>query len=168
MAGRNVEVLKREIRQLKSDFAEKTSGFKNIFSAIHEKIDEKFPIMEEMIKKLLESQTKPTTSEVISSLTGQENRRNSNIGIMRENHEVIFWGRGDAIFGITSKEWKWSKIFSRTTDFRRKRRWREDRSTIHGLATLTGMSRSVPASSLVASFAGTQACYLLERRILIY
>ncbi|KAL0904587.1 hypothetical protein M5K25_026714 [Dendrobium thyrsiflorum] len=64
------------------------SGFEKQFSAIHEKINKKFAIMEEIIKKLLEGQTKLTTSKVRASLTGQENGRNPNIGLMRVNQEV--------------------------------------------------------------------------------
>ncbi|KAL0916149.1 hypothetical protein M5K25_013638 [Dendrobium thyrsiflorum] len=54
MAGRKVEELEGEIGQLKSDCVEKNSDFKKLFSAIHEKIDEKFFIMEEMVRKILE------------------------------------------------------------------------------------------------------------------
>ncbi|KAH0457147.1 hypothetical protein IEQ34_015054 [Dendrobium chrysotoxum] len=63
MAGRKVEVLKGEIGQLKSDCVDKISYFKKLFSAIHEKIDEKFAIMEEMMRKMLEFQTKMASSE---------------------------------------------------------------------------------------------------------
>ncbi|KAL0906411.1 hypothetical protein M5K25_024903 [Dendrobium thyrsiflorum] len=49
MVERKVEVLEWEIGQLKSNCVEKNSDFKKLFSAIHEKINEKFVIMEEII-----------------------------------------------------------------------------------------------------------------------
>ncbi|KAL0907289.1 hypothetical protein M5K25_021689 [Dendrobium thyrsiflorum] len=63
MARRKVEVLEWEIRQLKSDCVEKILDFKKLFSAIPEKIDEKITIMEEMIRKMLEFQTKMASPE---------------------------------------------------------------------------------------------------------
>ncbi|KAL0929209.1 hypothetical protein M5K25_001153 [Dendrobium thyrsiflorum] len=79
MTGRKVEVLEKEIGQLKSDCVEKNLDFKKLFSAIHEKIDKKFAIMEEMIihekidkkfaimeemvRKILEFQTKTASPE---------------------------------------------------------------------------------------------------------
>ncbi|PKU59149.1 hypothetical protein MA16_Dca028501 [Dendrobium catenatum] len=88
MAGRKAKMLEGEIKQMKSDFV-KISGFEKLFSSIREKIDEKLTIMEEMIKKLLEGQTKPATSKGRASLNRQENERNPDIGIMRKNQEMI-------------------------------------------------------------------------------
>ncbi|KAL0927175.1 hypothetical protein M5K25_001338 [Dendrobium thyrsiflorum] len=62
-ARRKAEVLEGEIEQLKSDCVEKNSDFKKLFSAIHEKIDEKFAIMEKMVRKILEFQTKTASPE---------------------------------------------------------------------------------------------------------
>ncbi|KAL0910536.1 hypothetical protein M5K25_021529 [Dendrobium thyrsiflorum] len=54
------EVLEWETRQSKYEI----SDFQTQISAVHEKIDEKFAIMEEMMKKSLEGQTKKASSEV--------------------------------------------------------------------------------------------------------
>ncbi|PKU62890.1 hypothetical protein MA16_Dca028184 [Dendrobium catenatum] len=64
MAGRKVEILEWEIGQLKSDCVEKNLYFKKLYFAIHEKINEKFAIMEELMIKMLEFQTKMVSSKV--------------------------------------------------------------------------------------------------------
>ncbi|KAL0928772.1 hypothetical protein M5K25_000693 [Dendrobium thyrsiflorum] len=88
MAGRKIEILEREFRQLKF----KTSDFQTRFSVVHKKIDGKFAIIKEMMQKLLEGQTKPTILEVGVSLTEQGNWGNPNVGTMRENWEVKILG----------------------------------------------------------------------------
>ncbi|KAH0461118.1 hypothetical protein IEQ34_008693 [Dendrobium chrysotoxum] len=55
MAGRKVEVLEGELGQLKSNFVKKISEIESQFSSVHEKIDGKFAIVEEMLKKLLDA-----------------------------------------------------------------------------------------------------------------
>ncbi|PKU78771.1 hypothetical protein MA16_Dca000114 [Dendrobium catenatum] len=57
MAGRKIEVLEGELGQLKSDFEEKNSDFQNKFASVHEKMDGKFVVVEDMLKKLLEAKT---------------------------------------------------------------------------------------------------------------
>ncbi|KAL0915080.1 hypothetical protein M5K25_015481 [Dendrobium thyrsiflorum] len=61
--GRKVEVLEGEIGQFKSAFIEKISYFKKQLLAIDEKIDEKFAIMEEMMRKMLKFQTKTASPD---------------------------------------------------------------------------------------------------------
>ncbi|KAL0916630.1 hypothetical protein M5K25_014157 [Dendrobium thyrsiflorum] len=78
MAGRKVEVLEGEIGQLKSDCVEKNSVFKKLFSAIHEKIDEKFAIMEEIVRKILEFQIKTASLEARGATNDQGSGGNPN------------------------------------------------------------------------------------------
>ncbi|KAL0914989.1 hypothetical protein M5K25_015384 [Dendrobium thyrsiflorum] len=78
MAGRKMEVLEGEIGQLKSDFVKKISNFENQFVSVHEKMDGKFAIVEEMPKKLLEVKLKMTTSETKDVNGGQGSGGNPN------------------------------------------------------------------------------------------
>ncbi|KAL0919994.1 hypothetical protein M5K25_009090 [Dendrobium thyrsiflorum] len=85
MTGRKVEVLEGELGQLKMDFEEKISDFQNQFSTIHEKIDERFAALEDLMKKMMEDKQKPATSET----TGGHGRGgNPNPSRGRENPEV--------------------------------------------------------------------------------
>ncbi|PKU85946.1 hypothetical protein MA16_Dca001777 [Dendrobium catenatum] len=84
MAGKKVKVLEGEIRQLKS----KISYFQTQISIVHEKIDGKFAIMEEMMKKLLESQTKTTSSEAREAASSQGSEENSNLIRRGKEQEV--------------------------------------------------------------------------------
>ncbi|KAL0928778.1 hypothetical protein M5K25_000700 [Dendrobium thyrsiflorum] len=88
MAGRKIEILEREIRQLKF----KSLDFQTQISVVHKKIDGKFAIINEMMQKLLQGQTKPTILEAGVSLTEQGNWGNPNVGTTRENWEVKILG----------------------------------------------------------------------------
>ncbi|KAL0904501.1 hypothetical protein M5K25_026623 [Dendrobium thyrsiflorum] len=88
MDRRKVEVLEGELVQLKSSFLEKISEFKNQFSSANEKMDEKFVIVEEMLRKLLEDKPKTMTLEVKGAIDGQGNGGNPNPLRRRENQKV--------------------------------------------------------------------------------
>ncbi|PKU76998.1 hypothetical protein MA16_Dca001604 [Dendrobium catenatum] len=63
MAGKKVDVLESEVGQLKTDLEERFFDFQNQITTNNERLEEKFTVMEEMMKKLLEMKTNPTTSE---------------------------------------------------------------------------------------------------------
>ncbi|KAL0922305.1 hypothetical protein M5K25_006279 [Dendrobium thyrsiflorum] len=70
MAGRKVEVLEGELGQLKADFEEKIADFQNQIVSINEKIEGRFTVLEEMLKKLLEAKSNPATSEAKETIAG--------------------------------------------------------------------------------------------------
>ncbi|KAL0906076.1 hypothetical protein M5K25_024538 [Dendrobium thyrsiflorum] len=88
MAGKKVEVLEGEIGQLKSDLEEKFSDFQNQISSNNEKMEGKFAVMEEMLKKLLEVKTAPATSEARETIGGHGRSGNPNMFRVKENPEV--------------------------------------------------------------------------------
>ncbi|KAH0454223.1 hypothetical protein IEQ34_016147 [Dendrobium chrysotoxum] len=54
----------------------------------HEKVEGKFAILEEMMRKMLEFQTKTTSSEARKVATGQESGKNPNPMRRREDQDV--------------------------------------------------------------------------------
>ncbi|KAL0914112.1 hypothetical protein M5K25_017618 [Dendrobium thyrsiflorum] len=96
MAGKKVEILEGEIGQLKSDLEKKFSDFQNQISFNNERMEEKFVVMEEMLKKLLEVKIAPATSEARETIGGHGRRGNPNMFRGRENPEVeILEGEDD-------------------------------------------------------------------------
>ncbi|KAL0920102.1 hypothetical protein M5K25_009212 [Dendrobium thyrsiflorum] len=85
---RKVEVLEREIGQLKSNFVEKISDFENQFASVHEKMEGKFTVVEEMLKKFIEAKPKKATSETRETIGGQGGGGNPNPIRGGENQEV--------------------------------------------------------------------------------
>ncbi|KAH0459727.1 hypothetical protein IEQ34_012541 [Dendrobium chrysotoxum] len=88
MAGKKVEVLEGEIAQLKSELEEKWSDFQNQISSNNKRMEEKFAVMEEMLKKLLEAKIKAVTSEAKETIGGHGRDENPNTFRGRENPEV--------------------------------------------------------------------------------
>ncbi|KAL0922161.1 hypothetical protein M5K25_006126 [Dendrobium thyrsiflorum] len=96
MAGKNVKVLEGEIGQLKSDLEKKISDFQNQISSNNERMEGKFVVMEEILKKLLELKTNPTTSEARETIGGHGRGGNPNMSSERENPEIeILEGEDD-------------------------------------------------------------------------
>ncbi|KAL0913469.1 hypothetical protein M5K25_016932 [Dendrobium thyrsiflorum] len=92
MAGRKIEVLKGEIRQMKfkiSDLQTQVSNLKKDISAINEKFDSKFSILEEMLKKVLEGQIKKMSSEVREVTDSQRSGENPKLSRRREDQEGL-------------------------------------------------------------------------------
>ncbi|KAL0913520.1 hypothetical protein M5K25_016986 [Dendrobium thyrsiflorum] len=85
MAEKKVEVLEGEIGQLKSDLEIKFSDFQNQISSNNERMEGKFAVMEEMLKKLLELKTNPTTSEARDTTGGHGRDGNPNMSRRRES-----------------------------------------------------------------------------------
>ncbi|KAL0916546.1 hypothetical protein M5K25_014067 [Dendrobium thyrsiflorum] len=88
MAGSKVEVFEGEIEPLKFDFVEKILDFENQFSSVHEKIHGMFAIMEEIMRKILEAQTKLALSEARGATDSQGSGENPNLIRRGEDHEV--------------------------------------------------------------------------------
>ncbi|KAL0915583.1 hypothetical protein M5K25_016011 [Dendrobium thyrsiflorum] len=88
MAGKKVEVLEGEIGQLKTDLERRFSDFQNQISTNNERMEGKFAIMEEMLKKLLEVKTAPATSEARGTNDDHGRRGNPNMFRERENTDV--------------------------------------------------------------------------------
>ncbi|KAL0917947.1 hypothetical protein M5K25_013056 [Dendrobium thyrsiflorum] len=91
MAGRIVEALEVEIGQMKSkisDLQTQISYYKSQIAAVHEKIDGEFSIMEEMLKKLFEGQTKILPSKVREAADSQGSGENPKPIRRREDQEV--------------------------------------------------------------------------------
>ncbi|KAL0910586.1 hypothetical protein M5K25_021584 [Dendrobium thyrsiflorum] len=88
MAGKKVEVFEGEIGQLKSDLEENFSDFQIQISSNNERMEGKFAVMEEMLKKLLEVKTAPATSKAREIIGGHGKRGNPNMFRGRENPEV--------------------------------------------------------------------------------
>ncbi|KAL0925821.1 hypothetical protein M5K25_004191 [Dendrobium thyrsiflorum] len=88
MAGKKVELLEGEIGQLKADLERRFSDFQNQISTNNERMEGKFAILEEMLKKLLEVKTAPATSEVRENIGDHGRRGNPNMFWGRENPEV--------------------------------------------------------------------------------
>ncbi|KAL0921336.1 hypothetical protein M5K25_008399 [Dendrobium thyrsiflorum] len=83
-----LKVLEKEIGQLKIDFEEKISDFQNQFAFIHEKMDGRFAVLENMMNKMLEDKKKPATSKS-KETTGSHGRGgNPNPFRGRKNSEV--------------------------------------------------------------------------------
>ncbi|KAL0921031.1 hypothetical protein M5K25_008059 [Dendrobium thyrsiflorum] len=77
MAGRKVEVLEGELGQLKSDFEEKMSYFQNQITSVNERMEGKFVVVEDMLKK--------ETLEAKETTEGQGRGGNPNALRGREN-----------------------------------------------------------------------------------
>ncbi|PKU81459.1 hypothetical protein MA16_Dca015864 [Dendrobium catenatum] len=63
MAEKKVDVLEGKVGQLKIDLKERFFDFQNQITTNNERLKGKFTAMEEMMKKLLEMKTNPTSSE---------------------------------------------------------------------------------------------------------
>ncbi|KAL0926636.1 hypothetical protein M5K25_002874 [Dendrobium thyrsiflorum] len=98
MTGMKVKVFERKIGQLKTYFEEKISDFQNQFATIHEKMDEKFAALEDLMKKMLEDKQKSATSKS-KKTTGSHGRGgNPNPFMGRENPEVeVFEGDDECL-----------------------------------------------------------------------
>ncbi|KAL0903951.1 hypothetical protein M5K25_026015 [Dendrobium thyrsiflorum] len=88
MAGRKVKVLEGDLGQLKSNFVEKISAFEGQFASVYEKMDGKFVVVEEMLKKLLEEKSKTMVTNIRAATGGQGSVGNPNLFRGRENQEV--------------------------------------------------------------------------------
>ncbi|KAL0926813.1 hypothetical protein M5K25_003064 [Dendrobium thyrsiflorum] len=88
MAERKVEVLEGELVQLKSNFEDKILDFQNQFAFVHEKMDGKFAVVKDMLKKLLEAKPNATTSETKEAIGGQ-GRRGNPIPFREKLHEYL-------------------------------------------------------------------------------
>ncbi|KAL0928960.1 hypothetical protein M5K25_000899 [Dendrobium thyrsiflorum] len=88
MAGRKVEVLESELGQLKSDFEEKIFYFQNQIASVNERMEGKFAVVEDMMKKLLETKPNPATSEANETTGGHGRGGNPNMLRGRENPKV--------------------------------------------------------------------------------
>ncbi|KAL0902927.1 hypothetical protein M5K25_028383 [Dendrobium thyrsiflorum] len=88
MAGKKVDVLEGEIGQLKTDLEGRFSDFQNQISTNNKKMEGKFVIMEEMLKKLLKMKTAPATSEARGTNGDYRRRGNPNLFKGRENPDV--------------------------------------------------------------------------------
>ncbi|KAL0927506.1 hypothetical protein M5K25_001681 [Dendrobium thyrsiflorum] len=88
MAGKKVEILEGEIGQLKSDLEGKFFEIQNQIFTNKEKMEGKFAIMEEMLKKLLEVKITPATSEARGTNGDHGRRGNPNQFKGRENPDV--------------------------------------------------------------------------------
>ncbi|KAL0925049.1 hypothetical protein M5K25_003356 [Dendrobium thyrsiflorum] len=81
IVGREIEQLKIEI----SDLHTQLSDVKSQISAIHKKMDVNFSSFEEMMKKLLEGQSKTTSSEAREASSNLGSGENSNLIRQRED-----------------------------------------------------------------------------------
>ncbi|KAL0923471.1 hypothetical protein M5K25_007529 [Dendrobium thyrsiflorum] len=88
MAERKLKVLEGELGQLKAEFEEKIADFQNQIAYINEKMEGRFAVVEDMLKKLLEAKPNPAISEA-NETTGDHGRGgNPNTLRGRENPEV--------------------------------------------------------------------------------
>ncbi|KAL0913294.1 hypothetical protein M5K25_016742 [Dendrobium thyrsiflorum] len=81
-------MLEGEVRQLKLEFEKKVSELETQILAIHDKINGKFAIIEEMMRKMLEVQTKMMLLEARGAIGGQESEENPNPIRRREDQEL--------------------------------------------------------------------------------
>ncbi|KAL0910093.1 hypothetical protein M5K25_021031 [Dendrobium thyrsiflorum] len=96
MAGRKVEVLEGELGPLKADF-EKIADFQNQIVSVNEKIEGRFAVLEDMLKKFLEAKSNPAkTSEAKETTVGHRRGENPNPFRRRKNPNVeILEGEDD-------------------------------------------------------------------------
>ncbi|KAL0921922.1 hypothetical protein M5K25_005871 [Dendrobium thyrsiflorum] len=93
--GKKDRSIRREIGQMKyeiSDLQTQVSYLKKDISVIHDKIDSNFSIMEEMLKKMLEGQTKISPSEVREGADSLESGENPKPIRQREDQEYVLLG----------------------------------------------------------------------------
>ncbi|KAL0924163.1 hypothetical protein M5K25_004972 [Dendrobium thyrsiflorum] len=96
MVGRKVEVLEGELGQLKADFEDKITDFQNQIASVNEKIEGRFAVLEDMLKKLLKSKSNPATSEAKETTAGHGRGENPIPFRGRENPDVeILEGEDD-------------------------------------------------------------------------
>ncbi|KAL0919834.1 hypothetical protein M5K25_011956 [Dendrobium thyrsiflorum] len=95
MAARKVKVLEGELGQLEADFEEKIADFQNQIASVNERMEGRFAVVEDMLKKLLEAKLNPTTSEAKETTGSHGRSRNPNTFRGRENLEAeILEGEG--------------------------------------------------------------------------
>ncbi|KAI0512377.1 hypothetical protein KFK09_013016 [Dendrobium nobile] len=78
MAGRKVKILEGELGQLKADFEQKMTYFQSQIASVNEKMEEKFAVVKDLLKKLLEAKTKPVTLEAKETTGGNGRDENPN------------------------------------------------------------------------------------------